>query len=63
MPTLDAVTLVDHDLSPLLSRYRSIASLLRLEQVDPDDILIFVDDTNERLARLLDRLTEVPHEN
>lgn len=59
----DPVALVDDELSPILSRYRSLSNLLRLSHSDPDDLALFLDDTNDRLAQLLDRLAGVSHEN
>ena len=56
---VDVVALVDHDLSPLLSRYESLANILHQPSVDLDDVAPFLDDLNVRFTLVLDRLVAV----
>ena len=60
MPEIDLNTLVDHDLAPLFLRYRALASMLRLDRVEVDDVLPFLDDVNQQFEIALDRLVGRP---
>lgn len=48
--------LIDNDLAPLLSRYEALASIMRIDSIDHDNVLPFLDDLNERFTGVLLRL-------
>ena len=56
MPDLDVVALIDRDLSPLHTRYMSLAQILRQPHLDPEHLLPFLDDVNQQFDALLQRL-------
>lgn len=57
MPEFNVHALVDNDLSQLFMRYRSLTSMLRLDHVELDDVLPFLDDVNQQFEILIDRLS------
>ena len=62
MPDINLVSLVDIDLAPLLSRYEALASIMRIDSIDHDHVLLFLDDLNERFSGLLLELDGRAHE-
>ncbi len=60
MPELNLSALVD-ELAPVLTRYQHLERFLLSDQVEPDQVALFLDDNNQRLMAILDRLARVSH--
>lgn len=59
MTELNVIKLVDEDLAPVLARYRHLASFLASDDVEAEQVALFFEDNNQRLAAIVDRLAGV----
>lgn len=61
MSELNLAALVD-ELAPVLTRYQHLGRFLLSDQIEPDQVGLFLDDNNQRFTAILDRLAGVTHE-